>query len=177
MAKKPIIASAVLIAILLLVLILFITARPPAITVRHIKSIKSDNRVTAIFEFTNLTTSSCVLVPNSVEVRTASLWKTCFHFLDKTNPITVIHVGPFYLGPHCSISTNLEVINLPTAAPLRLKIVVVSERAGVETFPERLVSAFWFGEKGVRLNPFDKTYFGGFSKPTPIYSQEFIERQ
>src|SRR5262249_55737263 len=131
--------------------------------------------VTATFEITNLTKSSCVLVPNSVEVRTASVWKTCFHFLHETNPITLIYIGPFYLGPHCSISTNIEVTNLPTAAPLRLKMVALRERAGLENFPERLVSAFWFGEKGVRLNPLDKTYYGGFSKPTPIYSQEFIE--
>lgn len=76
MKTKAIIAAAVVIATPLLTAIVFITYRPspPAITVRHVKSVRSGDWVAATFEITNHTDLGYLVDPFYVVARNGLGW-------------------------------------------------------------------------------------------------------
>ena len=175
MRTKPIIAGAVLIAILLLTTIVFITARPSpsAITVRHIKSVQSGGGVTATFEIKNHTARTYSVYPLSVEVSNGPVWKACADFSSPSFPID-------NLGPHASMTRTFYMTDLPTGSPLRLRLQGQKELVGLDSFFMRLNLRFRQGQKNVSLNPFDKTRV--FLTPIQIVtiqivSDEFVESE
>jgi hypothetical protein len=170
MAKKRVMAGAVVIAILLLISIVFITARPipPPITVRHVKSVQSGNLVTATFEIANHTGGNCFVYPISVEVSNGLAWKACFDWNSQSFPIDG-------LGPHLSESRTFYMTHLPTGSPLRLRLTGQKGLVGLDSFFMRLNSRFRQGQKSVSLNPFDKTMV--FLNPIQVVSDEFVESE
>lgn len=168
MRTKPIVAGAVIVVLLLTTTIVFIISRPspPAITVRYVKSVQSNNSVTATFEVTNHTGSRYHVYPFLVEVRNGPLWRTCFLF-NSTPDLT--------LEPSDGQSVTFQMANLPTGAPLRLTMQAHKElKAGLAGLLDRFEMRFRFGMKSVSVNPFRKTG-RVFSRPTELVSQEFIE--
>ena len=188
----PIIALVVGIAVLLFLAVLFVGLHPspPAITIRHVRSLEHGGGSSLTFEMTNHTDRSCMVRPISVEVRHGSNWEKCFEFPLPSYPIIshtftspngVIHLGRYLgpnplLGPHEYGSSTLEVRNLPVGSPLRLRVGVSRERPALEGFFKRLDLRFRHRWKRMPLNPFDRSS-GVYSKETPIVSDEFIEPQ
>ena len=163
MRTKPIIAGAVIIAILLS--IVFITARPslPSITVRHIKSVRSGDWVVATFEITNQTDQNYLLIPVWVKARNGLAWPLTDHF---SIPI---------LGPYRSVTATFNMTNLPAGSPVRLRLDAIKELAGLERFFMRFDLRFRQGQRNVSLNPLDKSVRVFSSKQAVILSDEFVE--
>lgn len=163
MRTKPIIAGAVLIAILLLITIGFVTARPssPAITVRHVKSVQSGRVASVTFGVTNHTTKAYMIYPFSIQALNGSTWTNCFSF--DTNRI------PDVVGPHGFLSSIVEATNLPTASALRLKLLAQKELGGLDRVRMQLF---------LRLCPVPLGSGPWFDlHQATIMSEEFVEPQ
>jgi len=160
------IAATAALGLLLTILVDIPRPSPPAITVRHIKSVRYGGVVLATFEITNHTGSVYHIYPFLVEVRNGPLWRTCFLF----NSASDLEVGPG--GDH---SITFQMADLPTGSPLRLTMQAHKElKAGLAGLFDRFEMRFRFGMKSVSVNPFRKTG-RVFSRPTELLSQEFIE--
>ena len=169
MRKKAIIAGAVLIAILLCITILFIVARQssPTITVRHVKSVQSGHQFTETFEITNHTSRRYYVYAFSVQVSNGLIWKDCYDSFGKSPS------PPPILGSRGSETADFDMTNFPKGFPLRLRMKISKELAGLEKLFQRLDLRFRLGQSSVSLNPFEKHIF--FGKYTEIVSDEFVE--
>jgi len=168
--KRRLVSVAIVVTVGLLLTILVLIPRPPSppIMVHHIKSVRSGNLVTATFEITNHTTSHYFVYPVAVEVRNGSVWITCFDFNSFPGPI---------LGPHGFDTPTFDMTNLPTGSPVRLRMSVGKELAGLEGLFIRLDLRFRRGQKKVPINPFDETTEVFSSKPTQVVSDEFKPKE
>ena len=167
MGKTAVIVDVVVIAVVIAAtLIAPVQPRSPAITIRHIKSVKSGDWVAATFEIKNHTARTYSVYPVSVEVSNGLVWKACADFSSQSFPIDD-------LGPHGSVSRTFYTTNLPTGSPLRLRLLGNEDLAGLDSFFMRLHSRFLEGHKNVSLNPFDKTRV--FPETLDFVSDEFVE--
>ena len=142
----------------------------PALTVRHVKSVPSGNLVMLTFEITNHTAGICLVGPVSIEVRNGSVWSSFLHFATARTPST----PDYFLRSNEFMSFTLDVTNLPTTHPLRLRMRAHSEREKLQSLFVRFRLRAFEGQTNVSLNPFDKsTSF--FGKGTPVLSDEFVE--
>ena len=145
--------------------VLFSGSGAPAISVRLVKSVQSGESAVANFNITNHSSRLHILsLSYSVERRNGQVWKECswddtFRELD--------------LAPRSYQSVQFQMTNVPTGAPLRLKLEGRKELKGVQTLWMRFRVRFVLGEKGLPLNPFDRNSHV-FQNPTPIFSDEFV---
>jgi hypothetical protein len=63
--------------------------------------------------------------------------------------------------------------NFPKGCPLRLRMKISKELAGLEKLFQRLDLRFRLGQSSVSVNPFEKHIF--FGTYTEIVSDEFVE--
>jgi len=147
------------------------------VKVRHLKSVQSSNSVVLMFEVTNHTAGRYLVMPASVEVRNGAVWSRVVDLNPPSTPSTPLTPPrSYFLSPRAFMSFTLEVTNLPTAYPVRLKLHALRERGQLEGLLVRFRLRAFEGQKFVSVNPFDKSV-SFFAKPTPILSDEFVEQE
>jgi hypothetical protein len=115
------------------------------VTVRHVKSVRSDAAPTTLtFEITNHTAGTYAFFPVAVEVQNQNVWKQCFVFKNFSATKTL------FLPPHNSVSYSCEAAGLPTSSPLRFRLRI---------------------QESIKVNP--TTW--NFGPPLRIVSEEFME--
>lgn len=167
MRRKPIVAGVVAIAILLLTIIVFITARPSplTLTIQHIKSTQSENVTTMSFEVTNHTADPYILNPIQVQVRNGNAW-TKFEDFDSAGPTPIVPRGvAFY---------TVEVTNLPPGSFVRSSLCPPKILSGFNGFFRRAQVRMIEPASKILLNPNDKLS-GVAGPPTEVVSDEWLE--
>jgi len=172
--SKLVIAGGAFIVTIIIAAALLFVARPatPAITVRHVSSSKqSDNSIWACFEISNHTGAFYIALPDCVEVHHDGVW-TKSPSLGSPGPIAQ------NLRPHSRIFPTIVLTNVPTATPLRLKMVGEKELAGPLGFLVWLKMRYvkqaklprpFFSKRG--------THFYVYQNPIQIVSDEFVEAE
>lgn len=178
MKTKAIIAGAVVFVLVLVIALLLATSRRPsqAITLRHVRSLRTDNVTMMSFEVKNHTAEPYIFFPFEVQVRSGDSW-TKFQGFD----ITRIHPAP-KLDPAGLVSYTVGVTNLPAGTVVRLAIRPQKVLLGVNGFVRRAElevkrksrGAAGAGGGGLPLNPYDKNS-QVYGMPTEVVSEEFVE--
>lgn len=162
MGKKPIVAGAVLVALIAVVVAGITAVRPtaPTITVLNVKSVQSNDLTAISFEPTNHTTGNWLISGLAVQFGKEGAWS---RFID-LRPTKL-------LGPHEIASVSFEVSNSPAVYPIRLKLYAHRRQDGLEGLLRRLKLRIFERQRSVSLNPFDKRnlVFGGGSERTEGY--------
>ena len=144
--------------------IALIRLTPPAITVRHVKSVPTGQAMAATFDITNHTSNTYFLCPNLVEACHGAQWKPCFKFSED-------YESELRLDSHKSLT--FAVTNLPSGSPLRVSLHVFKELRGVRAFPRLLRDRLANKEPLLTPNPFDKSE-AITSQVSSIVSDEFM---
>jgi hypothetical protein len=167
MKTKAIIASAVVLALLIFIVMFFTDYHGPtqAVTVRHVKSVQSGDITTMTFEITNHTAHTYIFQPVEVQVRNGDSWTT-FQNIFKS-------IGPGNTLTPCGVASYaVSVTNLPAKSVVRLGIRSHKMLLGVEGFVKRAKMKQKF--RGLSWDPFD-TSIQVYGDTFYILSDEWVE--
>ena len=176
MRARAIVAGAVVLAILFIAWLFFIPRKPPQdITLRHIKSLRTENMTSMSFEVKNRTANPYIFFPFQVQIRNGNGW-TNFQDFDMTK----IHPSP-KIGPKALASYTLYVTNLPAGSHVRFVIRPQKVLLGASGFIRRAELEMdrkrrGTGGSGIPLNPYDKSS-QVYGMPIEVVSEEFIEAE
>jgi hypothetical protein len=175
MRRKAIAAGAVVVVLFLFTaLLLFAFRKPPQeITLRHVKSIRTEDITEMSFEVKNQTADSYIFYPFEMQIRNRNAW-TKFQGFD----IKQFHQSP-KLSPNGLASCTVNVTNLPAGALVRFGIRSQKVLVGPRGFIRRAEFDLKQRRKGgpgvwIPLNPYDKNS-QVYSRPSEVVSEEFIE--
>jgi hypothetical protein len=174
-SPKVIIASAVVAGLLFLAILFALPRQSPSpITVRHVKSLQSNNVITMTFEIKNHTAAPYIFFPFEVRTRNGNTWRKFQGFTAGT-----IHPIPT-LAPTGLASYTVDVTNLPAGSVVRFAIRAQETLLGVKGFVRRaelnVRNRPAGAGGGISLNPHDANS-KVFGLPTEIESEDFIERE
>ncbi len=175
---KAIVAGPVLLTILLFIALLLSTLRTPPqkITLRHVKSIRTENVTAMNFEIKNQSSDPYIFFPFEVQIRNGNAW-TKFQGFD----ITKIHPAP-KIDPQGLASYTLNVTNLPAGSVVRFSIRPQKVLLGLNGFVRRAElevkrqtgGGAGGGGGGIPLNPYDRNS-QVYGMPIEVVSEEFVE--
>jgi hypothetical protein len=135
-------------------IVLFSGSISPAITVRHVSSVRSGSLLTATFQIDNRTSST---IRFSCVIEEIGFVGSARRYQSRVNPGNSVSI----LTPHSQHSFSCAVTNPPALSALRLSLTASKELNGLETLFGML--------RGRRRVPFSI-----FGKPTTIVSDVFI---
>lgn len=170
MRTKPIVASLVGIVFLLFIAILLVAVRKasPAVTVRHIQSVRTGDTLFVTVQVSNRTGNDFVFYPFTLEVREGTVWKKYYEFRDYP-----YHPIPG-LTRHSFTNYICEVTNTPAGSVLRLTLHAQEVLTGPKGFLRRAELRLKDKRSNrMPLNPNDKNS-KVFAMPIDAVTEEFV---
>ena len=171
---KAIVAGAVLSVVLLLVLLFVLDRRRPQdITIRHVKSVQSEDITIMTFEIKNHTSNSYIFALFELEVRKGNGWNRFPGLNTRFSPVP-------NLDPGGLATYSVSVTNLPAGSLVRFSIHPMKIILGFSGFVRRAQFNFQRLRRGgggmrISLNPNDKNS-KVYGSTTEVVSEEFVEQ-
>lgn len=169
MRTKAIVASVVPSVVLLLVLFFILDRRPSQdITIRHVKSLQSEDITIMTFEIKNHTSNPYIFFPFEVQVRNENRWNKFQGFDTRISPFPTLDPGGL-------ATYSVSVTNLPAGSVVRFTIHPQKIILGFNGFVKRAeldLQNLRSGGPRLSLNPNDKNS-KVYGPPKMVLSEEF----